>query len=59
VTGIGGNDRTTDGKARGIAQVVLTDDLTQFLDDSGEHRLRLMSRASARDVAVTSGFGGG
>ena len=56
MTGVGGDHGATDGKACGIAQVVLADDLAQFLDDSSEHRLRLMSLASARDVAVTSGF---
>ena len=37
VAGVGGHDRTLDGEASGIAQVILVDDLAQFLDDSGEH----------------------
>ena len=62
MTGVGSHHRTLDGEASGIAQVVLAYDLTQFLDDSGEHCLRLMSRTSARYVAVTAvtlGFGVG
>jgi len=34
----------------------LPTNLAQFLDDSGEHRLRLMTPAPPRDVAVTIGL---
>ena len=38
------------------SQFVLTDDLAQLFDDSGEHRLRLISPAPLRDVPVTLRF---
>src|SRR3984957_11454434 len=53
MTGVGSHHRTLDGEASGIAQVILTDDLTQFLNDSGEHRLRLVIVAPQRDAAAT------
>jgi lipoprotein LprG len=56
MTGVGSHHRTLDGEASGIAQVILTDDLTQFLDDSGEHRLRLVIVAPLRDAAGTLRF---
>ena len=56
MTGVGGDHRTLDGEASGIAQVILTDDLAQFLNDSGEHRLRLVIVAPPRDAAVTLRF---
>ncbi|BBZ14104.1 hypothetical protein MBRA_42990 [Mycobacterium branderi] len=52
MAGIGGHDRAADGEPRGIAQVILVDDFTQFFDDPGEHRLRLVTHASARDAAA-------
>jgi lipoprotein LprG len=56
MTGVGGDDRTLDGEASRIAQVILSDDLAQFLNDSGEHRLRLVIVAPPRDAAVTLCF---
>jgi lipoprotein LprG len=56
MTGVGSHHRTLDGEASGIAQVILTDDLTQFLNDSGEHRLRLVIVAHPRDAAATLRF---
>jgi hypothetical protein len=34
---IGGDERTSDDEPGSVYQVFLADDLTQLLDDSGEH----------------------
>ena len=56
MTGVGGDHRTLDREASGIAEVILTDDLAQFLNDSGEHRLRVVIVAPPREVAVSLRF---
>ena len=56
MTGVGSHHGTLDGEASGIAQVILTDDRTQLLNDSGEHRFRLVIVAPPRDAVATLRF---